>query len=281
LKHFIDVKIRGNQIIGQMYASLMPAPFLSVLIDDCVIKGRDYNAGGARYNSSYIQGVGIGTIADSFAAIEQIVFAERRVSPSDFVAALDGDLAGHEELRARLVHRAPKYGNDDNRADSWMRRVFDAYFDAVDGRPAPRNGVHRIQMLPTTCHVYFGSVTGATPEGRRAGRPLSEDFAGAGADRAVRRRSSSGREDDHVCTAARCQHEVRATLLAGERVFRTWLLVRVLPWPSCSSPSRCGDAAAGQAIPRITAGSSSAAGYSDYFCDLRGASGRDHRAHRA
>ena len=74
LKYFIDIKIEGNLIIERIYAKLMPAPFLSILIDDCIKKGKDYYNGGARYNSAYIQGVGTGTITDSLAAIKQVVF---------------------------------------------------------------------------------------------------------------------------------------------------------------------------------------------------------------
>jgi pyruvate formate-lyase/glycerol dehydratase family glycyl radical enzyme len=184
MKHVLDVKIAGNQIIERMYARLMPAPFLSVLIDDCIRNGRDYNAGGARYNNTYIQGVGIGTLTDSLAAIRSVVFEEGRVSLEELASALDSDFGGHETLRLRLANRVPKYGNDDDRADSLMQRAFEAFFAAVDGRPSARGGRYRIQMLPTTCHVYFGSVTGATPDGRRATRPVSEGISPVqGADR--------------------------------------------------------------------------------------------------
>ena len=105
LHHFLDVKIEGNHVIGQMYARLMPAPFLSVLIDDCIRNGRDYNAGGARYNNTFIQGVGIGTITDSLAGIRQIVFEEQRLTLEDLVAALDANFDGQHELRTRLVRK--------------------------------------------------------------------------------------------------------------------------------------------------------------------------------
>ena len=72
MRHVLDVKIAGNELIGQMYARLMPAPFLSVLTDDCIRNGRDYNAGGARYNNTYIQGVGIGSLTDALAAIRTV-----------------------------------------------------------------------------------------------------------------------------------------------------------------------------------------------------------------
>jgi formate C-acetyltransferase len=184
MRRVLDVKIAGNQIIERMYARLMPAPFLSVLIDDCIRNGRDYNAGGARYNTTYIQGVGIGTLTDSLAAIRSAVFEEGRLTLGALVSALGKDFDGHEELRLRLVNRMPKYGNDDDRADALMQRAFEAFFAAVDGRPSGRGGTYRIQMLPTTCHVYFGSVTGATADGRRATRPVSEGISPVqGADR--------------------------------------------------------------------------------------------------
>ena len=184
LGHFLDVKIRGNQLIERLYATEMPAPLLSVLTDDCIAKGRDYNAGGARYNNTYIQMVGIGTLTDSLAAVEEVFDAAAEVRLPELVEALDADFAGREPLRQRLLNQAPKYGNDDDRADRIMARVFEAAFRAVDGRPNAKGGHYRIEMLPTTCHVYFGSVTQATPDGRRAGRPLSEGISPVqGADR--------------------------------------------------------------------------------------------------
>jgi len=177
LTHFLDIKVEGNLRIGRLYAEAMPAPFLSVLTDDCVKKGLDYHGGGARYNNTFIQAVGIGSITDCLAAIQQVVFEEGRLSLDELVEALDEDFEGREALRLRLVNKAPKYGNDDERADRWMRRVFEAAFARIDGRPDSRGGVHRLEMLPTTSHVYFGSICGATPDGRRAGAPLSEGIS--------------------------------------------------------------------------------------------------------
>ena len=87
-------------------------------------------------------------------------------------------------LRQMLLNRTPRYGNDDDYADGVMERLFEAYFDAVDGRPNTKGGAYHINLLPTTVHVYFGSVIGATPDGRRAGEPLSEGISPVqGADR--------------------------------------------------------------------------------------------------
>jgi formate C-acetyltransferase len=184
LKYFIDIKIKGNTIVERLWAEYLPAPFLSILIDDCIKNGRDYNDGGARYNTSYIQGVGLGTITDVLTAIKYQVYDNRNITMRELLEALDGNFEGFESLRARLVEATPKYGNDDDYADSILRRVFESFFEAVEGRPNTKGGHFRINLLPTTCHVYFGSVVGATADGRRAGEPLSEGISPVqGADR--------------------------------------------------------------------------------------------------
>ncbi len=184
LNHFVDIKIRGNNVIERLYATYMPAPFLSLLIDDCITRGKDYHDGGARYNTSYIQGVGVGTITDCFSAIQCHVYEKQDIPMAEMLAALRDDFIGHERLQKALLNRTPRFGNDDDAADQLMQRVFEAYFNAVDGRPNTRGGEYHINLLPTTCHVYFGSVTGATPDGRRAGTPVSEGVSPVqGADR--------------------------------------------------------------------------------------------------
>jgi len=177
LHHFIDIKIRGNNVIEKLYADLMPAPFLSILTDDCIKNGKDYNAGGARYNTNYIQGVGIGTLTDSFSAIKKHVFDDKSFTMSELLDALKANYEGREAMRQLLMNNTPKYGNDDDYADEIMKELFDAYYSEVNGRRTVKGGNYRINMLPTTCHVYFGSVTGATPDGRRSGQPQSEGIS--------------------------------------------------------------------------------------------------------
>ena len=277
LRHLIDVKIRGNQGIERLYASEMPAPFLSVLTDDCITNGRDYNAGGARYNNTFIQAVGIGTITDSLAAIRRLVFEEPTLKLPDLVAALDADFAGNEPLRARLVNRMPKYGNDDDAADDLMVRVFETAFRLIDGRPTVKGGTYRLEMLPTTCHVYFGSVCGATSDGRKATLPLSEGISPVqGADRrgptAVFR--SAGKMD-HVKTGGTLLNmKFSPAILAGEEgIDRLAHLVRsyfradghhvqfnVVSADTLRQAKANPEAHRGM-IVRV-------AGYSDYFCDL-------------
>jgi pyruvate formate-lyase/glycerol dehydratase family glycyl radical enzyme len=184
LKYFIDLKIKGNRIIERLYARYLPAPFMSLLIDDCISHGKDYNDGGARYNSSYIQGVGLGSITDSMTAIKYHIYDKKDISFLDLLTVLQKNFKGYGKIHHTLQNNTPKYGNDDDYADNIMRQIFEAYFNAVDGRPNTKGGHFRVNLLPTTCHVYFGSVIGATPDGRQAYEPLSEGISPVqGADR--------------------------------------------------------------------------------------------------
>ena len=177
LRYFIDIKIKGNNIIEKLFADHLPVPFLSLLIDDCIDNARDYNAGGARYNTSYIQGVGLGSITDILTSLKYNVFDKKKVTMADMVKAMKADFNGFEELRYHLIYDTPKYGNDDDYADEHAVAIFDMFYDAVDGRPTARGGTFRINMLPTTSHVYFGSKIGAMPDGRKAHQPLSEGIS--------------------------------------------------------------------------------------------------------
>ena len=293
LRHFIDLKIRGSRLIERIYADEMPAPFLSVLIDDCIRNGRDYNAGGARYNNTFIQMVGLGSITDAFSAVKQMCFppspattftdsgtaGER--SPAlplaELVSILDKNFADDEILRQRLLHKTHKYGNDDDDADGLMLEVFRACFEEVDGRPDARGGKYRVEMLPTTCHVYFGSVIGAMPDGRKAGLPVSEGISPVqGADRhgptAV---IKSAAKMDHVKTGGTLLNmKFTPGLVATEEGLDKWAhLVRsyfkmdghhVQFNVVTADTLRKAQAEPDQHRDLIVR----VAGYSDYFCDL-------------
>jgi pyruvate formate-lyase/glycerol dehydratase family glycyl radical enzyme len=177
LRYFVDLKIEGNSRIERLFAEHMPAPFLSVFVDDCIARGEDYNGAGPRHATTYIQGVGLGTTTDSLSAIREHVFERRTMPMGALLAALDGDFVGHARERRLLAEESPFFGNDDDRADTIARAAFDAYFDALDGRPNTKGGRYRVNLLPTTVHVYFGSVVGASANGRRAGVPLSDGIS--------------------------------------------------------------------------------------------------------
>lgn len=177
LRYFIDIKIKGNNIIEKLFATYIPVPFLSILIDDCVAKGKDYNAGGTRYNTNYIQGVGLGSLTDNLTSLKYHVFDKKTLTMSEMVKAIDANFDGWEELRYQLIYHTPKYGNDEDYADEQAKLIFEVYYQAVNGRPTARGGTYRINMLPTTCHVYFGSKINAMPDGRKAKEPLSEGIS--------------------------------------------------------------------------------------------------------
>ncbi|SDH23025.1 trans-4-hydroxy-L-proline dehydratase [Desulfosporosinus hippei] len=177
LHYFMDIKVKGSNIIERLYATYMPSPFLSLLIDDCIAKGKDYNDGGARYNTNYVQGVGLGSLTDILAGIKYHVFDQKNLTIDQLLDALNANFLGHEAVRQLLVNKTPHFGNDQDYADDVMVDIFNAYYSEVNGRPNTKGGFYRINMLPTTCHVYFGSVIGASAEGRRSGEPLSEGIS--------------------------------------------------------------------------------------------------------
>jgi len=177
LNYFADIKLKGNDVIEELFASKLPVPFLSLFIDDCIENAVDYNAKGARYNCVYVQGVGLGTITDCLTSLEYNVFEKEKLSMKEMLKSLETDFAGSEKLQNDLIYNTPKYGNDDDYADKNAVDVFEIFFHSVDGKKSPLEATYRINMLPTTCHIYFGSVIGATPDGRNSGKPLSEGIS--------------------------------------------------------------------------------------------------------
>ncbi|MGN0311142.1 MAG: trans-4-hydroxy-L-proline dehydratase [Lachnospiraceae bacterium] len=177
MKYFIDIKVQGSNVIEKIYAEQMPVPFLSIITNDCISSGKDYNGGGARYNTKYLQGVGIGTITDCVAAVKYNVYDKKNFTMAELMQALDDNFEGHDRILNLVRNKTPKYGNDDEYADSLMREIFNFYKEQVTGRPNMLGGTYRINMLPTTCHVYFGEVMMASPNGRLAHKPVSEGIS--------------------------------------------------------------------------------------------------------
>jgi formate C-acetyltransferase len=184
LNYFVDLKIKVNNYIERLYARYAPAPFLSVVIADCIAQGKDYYNGGPRYNTNYIQCCGIGTVTDSLSAIKRHVFENKTVALDDLLAAIHCNFGGQEALRLRLLNKTPFYGNDDDDADTIMQRVYADLFGAIDGKPNTKGTSYHLNMLSTTCHVYFGKMLGASANGRLAGLPISDGTSPSqGADR--------------------------------------------------------------------------------------------------
>ena len=175
VQYVVDQKMRVSNYIDRMFAKYAPAPFLSVVIEDCISKGRDYYDGGPRYNTSYIQCCGLGTVTDSLSALKKHVFEERTFSMDKVLSAVLKNFEGEELMRQTIINRTPFFGNDDDYADSIALKVYDDLVETIDGKPNIKpGGKYHLNMLSTTCHVYFGKVMGATPNGRMAGKSISD-----------------------------------------------------------------------------------------------------------
>ncbi len=174
LNYIINQKIVVSNYIDSMFAKYSPATFLSVVIEDCISKGKDYYNGGPRYNTNYIQCTGLGTVTDSLSALKKHVFEEKTFTMDRLLGAIASNFEGDEILRQTIINNTPFYGNDDNDADDIALQVYNDLFDAIDGKPNIKGECYHLNMLSTTCHVYFGKVMGATPNGRLAHKSISD-----------------------------------------------------------------------------------------------------------
>ena len=174
LYFIIDQKMRVSNYIDRMFAKYAPATFLSLFIDDCIERGKDYYDCGPRYNSTYIQCTGLGTTTDCLSVLKKHVFEDKKIDMDTLLKAVAKNWEGEEKLRQFIVNRTPFFGNDDPYADSIAVKVYDDLVDAIDGKPNIKGGCYRLNMLSTTCHVYFGLVLGATVNGRFATRSISD-----------------------------------------------------------------------------------------------------------
>ena len=181
--HFVNMKLAVNNYIERMFSLYAPATFLSLFIDDCISKGKDYYSGGARYNTTYIQCTGLGTITDCLSTLKKHVFEEKRFTMDELLKAVSNNFEGNEKMRQYIINRTPFFGNDDDYADSIAVKVYDDLVEAIEGHPNTRGGKTQLNMLSTTCHNYFGSVCGASVNGRLAKFAISDGTSPAhGAD---------------------------------------------------------------------------------------------------
>ncbi|HWR36224.1 MAG TPA: trans-4-hydroxy-L-proline dehydratase [Clostridia bacterium] len=277
LHHFIDIKVRGNNVIERLYSKYMPAPFLSILIDDCIATGKDYNCGGARYNTSYIMGVAPGTCTDALSAVKYHIYDKQTMTMDQLLNALAKNFDGCEKERLILVNKTPKYGNDNDYADEILKSVFAAFYEEINGRKNTRGGMYRVNYLSTTCHVYFGSVTGATPDGRRAWEPESDGISPShGADlygpTAVIR--SAAKMDQSKTGGTLLNQKFTPQLLAGDAGI-TSLAHLVRSYFKLDGHHIQFNVVTAETLREAQANPEQhrdlivrVAGYSDYFCDL-------------
>jgi len=163
------------QKIDRAHQRLKPLPYLSLIVQDCIGRGVDVSAGGALYNHSGPQAVGIGTAADSLSVLKQVIFDEKRVSGAEFLDALKKNWEGYEPLRA-LVNsdKMHHYGNDDDYADDLARFVIETYCKHVEHRPTAHGGEFMPGVYSVSNNVLHGAVDAATPDGREAYEPVSD-----------------------------------------------------------------------------------------------------------
>jgi len=174
VEHFVDMKVRYDDLVRGIYAEHCPVPFTSAVIDDCIATATDWHAGGSRYKIATLSGVAVGTVADALSAIRTHVFERGTFGMAELVEALDRNWEGREIMRQTLANKTPRYGNDDDRADDLAVRVQDIFCTAVERHTDIQGAKYWVDLLPTTSHIALGEVTGATPDGRRAGSWLSE-----------------------------------------------------------------------------------------------------------
>ncbi|PKP58657.1 formate C-acetyltransferase/glycerol dehydratase family glycyl radical enzyme [Candidatus Atribacteria bacterium HGW-Atribacteria-1] len=166
--------VKVLQSIELAYKDLLPTPFISSVIKDCIGRGKDVSKGGAVYNFSGLQGIGIGTVADSLAAIRKFVFEDNYLSIDTLLGALNKNFKGFELLQQKLINKAAKYGNDDDYVDILAKQALDIYFDEVEKYTTPRGGIYHPGAFSVSANVAHGLNVGATPDGRLARKPISD-----------------------------------------------------------------------------------------------------------
>jgi pyruvate formate-lyase/glycerol dehydratase family glycyl radical enzyme len=177
ISYFVDMKVKYDNIVRDIYAAYCPVPFTSLLMDDCIQKALDWHGGGAHYNQAVISGVGLGTVTDALSAIKKHVFEEMKITLADMNKALDLDFSGHDEMLGKLINDTPHFGNDDDIADSLALLVQTLFCGEVEKHRDVQGALYYVDLLPTTSHIALGRLTGATPDGRHKCAWLSEGIS--------------------------------------------------------------------------------------------------------
>jgi len=174
IDHFMERMVAACEVVEAAHQELLPSPFLSAVINDCMDRGVDVTAGGAHYNFSGIQMIQVANLADSLAAIRTLVYDQKRISREELLAALRCDFEGYEVLRATLLNRAPKYGNDIDAVDRLGARWAEYFKKCLGAFANYRGGPYHTGMYTVSAHVPMGENVGASPDGRKAREPLAD-----------------------------------------------------------------------------------------------------------
>ncbi len=174
MEYFVRLLVHSDNAVDIAHGMRVPLPFLSGMTEDCITKGKSLQEGGAHYNFTGPQGVGVANVADSLAAMKRLVYEEKAVTLEELKAALVSNFDGKEPLRQMLINRAPKFGNDDNAADDLAREGAVIYCRQVEKYHNPRGGQFQPGLYPVSANVPLGTMVGALPDGRKAGTPLAD-----------------------------------------------------------------------------------------------------------
>lgn len=176
IRYYIKLMVEGSNICDIGHRDWAPVPLLSSFIEDCVQHGKDITEGGARYNFSGVQGIGIANLSDSLHALKGMVFEQQRLSFAELIAVLKANFQTPEgeKIRARLINRFEKYGNDIDEVDNISADLLRFYCKEVEQYQNPRGGHFTPGSYTVSAHVPLGSVVGATPDGRLAGEQLAD-----------------------------------------------------------------------------------------------------------
>ena len=197
----VELLCHSDNAVDIAHGKNVPLPFLSGMIEDCIGRGKSVQEGGAIYNFTGPQGVGVANVGDSLAAIKKFCFDEQVVSLPELKKAMDNDYEGWEDLRQMLLNRGPKYGNDDDYADEIAVKATDIYCAEVQKYTNPRDGVFQPGLYPVSANVPLGAIVAATPDGRKCGQPLADGVSPQGGF------DTSG-PTATVCSVAKLDHTV-------------------------------------------------------------------------
>ena len=173
---YVKMVVEGSNTVDAGHRKYAPVPLLSCLVDNCIENGRDITEGGAKYNFSGVQGVGIANLSDSLYALKKIVFEEKRLSFNELVRALESNFEGeeYEKLRIRLINKYDKYGNDNDEVDNISSDILRYYEKSIEKYSNPRGGKFSPGAYTVSAHIPLGAAVGATPDGRKNGEQLAD-----------------------------------------------------------------------------------------------------------
>lgn len=174
LNIFMDKMVLACEKVEEAHINLLPSPFLSSVIDNCIEEGKDVTQGGAKYNFSGIQMIQVANLADSLWAVKKLVFDEKKISKEELLSALRDNFKGHEITRAVILNRAEKYGNDIDEVDMMGVKWAEYFKKRLENFRNYRGGLYHTGMYTVSAHVPMGENLGASPDGRLAEEPLAD-----------------------------------------------------------------------------------------------------------